>query len=124
MTDSKTMDKRRKVTIQDISAAVVHHFIDTGRDCDVATIARKVGCSESTVRQRIQINMGVPGCDESTITKDTMSRNYKHMHHGVVQVRVYTPTKHMLRSIIRLAKFEMETDHLQRAVMANRSDVG
>lgn len=53
---------RPTVTLDTIGAAIVTHYLETGRAANAEDIAARLGCSAPTVRKRLHDPRSVPGC--------------------------------------------------------------
>lgn len=88
----------RAAELRDI---IVIHYLETGKDGSVKTLAEWSGRSESWIRRVLTETHGAPaGCTSFEDSVPTYSRSYPGWQHGATTVRVYGPTRTTLRSYI------------------------
>lgn len=90
-----------RVTIEDVTRAVFDHFMETDRAATVKNIAAQIGCSEATVRKRLEETGHVPDhCDPTEVSLPVRDKNYG-MIMRYQRVDAYLPGRAYLAEVIR-----------------------
>lgn len=92
----------KRVTVDDVRAAIVDAFIEKGEAIDAKAIAERMGVSVGVVRARINGDAhGCPrGCDTWETWRTSFSKDYPGMESGAHRVWVYAPARETLRQRI------------------------
>ena len=93
-----------RVTNEDVTRAVFDFFVENERAATVKDIAGQIGCSESTIRKRLEETGYVPDCCDITDAQVAVrEKNYNTLLR-YTQVTAFLPTRAYLVEEIRRAR--------------------
>ena len=93
-----------RVTIEDVTRAVFDHFMETDRAATVKIIAAQIGCSEATVRKRLEETGHVPDhCFPTEVSIPVRSSCGLEIRRR--RVDAYLPERSYLAAEIRALRF-------------------